>query len=363
MDEIRPPEDLSVSAEEYALRNIIPGWEPVRPLTEDEMVRPWSYHRFVAGGYPSSGLSLTIPVLPAKWINDWPTPPPNEPTGVPWGWWWAPVDSARRGAWIVVTKGRLRSHFYTLVTDPLDYVDYGDMDEVGPITALYAALRDREVKKRGVEPALLDREVKIVDAGGHIPSEARDAIDRARLMWREDRFEEVIELMERLLDEGAGTGREQALMQIMIADSYNSMGELDQALSALRAARPRLQDEGMTRLLPDLDDKIGRLEKVGSLAPTQRLVFRGVMNARSGNDPAARKWLEEALPKVDEDADPNLAYDARAALAPIYERLGEHDKALSTARDALTSAVELEFEAEAAEMRALITRLEAVGGQ
>lgn len=41
------------------------------------------------------------------------------------------------------------------------------------------------------------------------------------------------------------------------------------------------------------------------------------------------------LPSIDGEAEPKLAHDACAALAKVYDHLGERDRALSTAREVL----------------------------
>lgn len=359
-EEMIPPADLSVPAEEHALRDVIPGWEPVRALTEEEMNRPWSPFQMRSGGFmPFGGPHKPLPTIPTGWTAHWPEPAPAVPTGVPQGWWWSPEEPELRGIWLVLSPGPKFGVFFDMVTTPLRAVDLSKKPQAPAIRALYAALREREAAKRGVDPAELDREAKLIEAGGDVPSVAREAIERARWLQHEDRVEEGIALLEPLVDEGAGSAREQAKMRLRLARLYLDVGELEASSRAYIEARPWVLEHGGAKALAMLDEEVARLATCDPLTPMGRLIARGVASGLRGNVEGARRRFEQALAQVDAAAEPDTVFNARYELARLDERTGHPDKAREHARAALALDVADALPDMAAELRALLERLDA----
>ncbi|MEZ4437121.1 MAG: hypothetical protein R3F65_32395 [bacterium] len=357
-----PPNDLSVPAGEHARRDLIPGWEPVRALTPDEMAFPWSPFRMQSGGfYQVSRDYKPVPTIPLSWVAHWPAPARSTRTNVPPGWWWKPREPELLGIWLVLSPGPGFGVFIDMVTTPRRAADLSKEKKVTAMRALYAALREREAARRGVDPAELDREAALLEAGGAVPSVVREAIERARWLQREDRVEEAIALLEPLVDEGVGSAREQAMMRLRLAAFYTDVGDLEASRRTYVEARPWVVEHGGAKVLSMLDEEVARLATYDPFTPMQRLIARGVASGLRGNVEGARRRFDEALARVDAAAEPDTVFNARYELAKLDERVGRAEAARAHARAALAMEVASALPETAAELRALLDRLDGAG--
>lgn len=357
--EMMPPEDLSVPAEEHALRDLIPGWEPVRTLTEREMVPIWApFQMRLGGSFPVGGYKAA-PTIPSAWISDWPEPPPLEPTAVPRGWWWKPKAPEHLGIWLVLGKGRGYGVFYSMVTTPLHAVDLTRISRMDAMHALYTALRDREAKKRGVDPATLDREARLIESGATPPSEVDEAIRRVKELMQQDRFEDALALLTPLIDEDAGTEVDRARALMIAGALQASMGQPEEALALFQLARPLAADQGLVKMVHIMDERIRLIEALPPVTSAARLAARGITSLEHGNPAGARAWFERSLAAIGVEDEIDTAFVVRARLAHVCERLGDPAAARAHATAALALAPRVDDPEKVAELRALLARLDA----
>ncbi|MEZ4437122.1 MAG: hypothetical protein R3F65_32400 [bacterium] len=336
---MRPPDDLSVPAEEHALRDLIPGWEPVRALTEDEMAWVHSPHQMMAGGFPAINPRNGVPTIPAEWVRGWPEPAPLVATGVPRGWWWKPRDPERFGGWLVLCPGRSPYVFYAMVTEPLRTIDYGSLSPLPAMNALYAALRDREAKRRGVDPAVLDEEAKQVQRFGHIPSAIEGAIGAIEGLVARDRPEEALELLAMALEEDPGSPREHLKALVLLGVLHVEVGEVEAGIRSFEEARAlarSLDDQGrfVQAVLTTIGSELPDFERMRPWSPARRLAERAKQGFGRGYLDAAKGRFEQVLSTAGE-GDDEARWLAHGYLAIIASAQRRDDDARDAARRAL----------------------------
>lgn len=293
------------------------------------------------------------------WIVNWPEPVATEPLTMALGWWWKPSDPALLGGWIVLSPVGSHARFVAITTTPLRPWERGAVRSSDAMHALYTALRDREAKRRGVDPATLDREAKLIESGAPPPSEVDEAIRRVVELDNADRLEDAIALLTPLIDEDAGTDRDRARMLAVLAAAHGDIGDFPRALALYKEVRPLAEDLGLSRIVAHADAEIARIGALDPFSKAAHLAMRGVASAQRGKDAAARARYEQGLAIVDVATDTYTAHDLHYLLAQACDRLGDPAAARAHAAAALALAPRIDVPEKAAEMRALLTRLDA----
>jgi len=225
--------------------------------------------------------------------------------------------------------------------------------------ALYAGRRDREAKRRGVDPATLDAESERLAHGGYAapPSVVGQAIERAEALDLRGDTEGAITLLEITLDDGGGTDAERIRGLRTLARALRLTERYAEARAAFTEARALADRTGRAAALTQIDAELSDLTAAEALPVYMQQLVQGIAALRRSQYADAISPLRAAArtcPPGDIEA---LAIRWRLAVA--LDKTGDAAGALAEAARALALAERLDDDEVAGRMTLMVKRLSA----